>query len=407
MTTTGVDYSFWRPALTKLKGDGFTFVSRYLSWLPNGKVIDKTEYNALIAAGFTVFLNWEYAAKDALRGAAGGTKDATEAVRQAQALGYPKGATIYFSADFDETPAQAVTVLAYSIAAAQGGARRRLPVRHVRRLLHGQAAVRRARDRRRVADLRLVRWPVGLARSPAPGEERHRGRPGRQGRDLGHRLRRGQEAAGPRGEPKPPVYLKYPLPSSDWYGVDDGTRHSHSGKSAADRPNIKRIQKLVGVVPGRDLRHQHEGPRHAVAEGQAAVARRRVRPQELERRQVHALMCYWRNPYHKPNRAPRRDLMNIKSFAIYAGERALKTLGQTALALVIAAHGILDVSWVHVADVAGLAMVVSVLTSLASVTGGSLSEPEPKSVVSPDPETDLSVDTVSTDVNPANEVPAI
>jgi Putative lactococcus lactis phage r1t holin len=94
---------------------------------------------------------------------------------------------------------------------------------------------------------------------------------------------------------------------------------------------------------------------------------------------------------------------NIKGFAVYAGERALKTLAQTALALIIAAHGVLDVSWVHVGDVAGLAMIVSILTSLVSATGGTVPAARPATVVSPDPETDLSVDAVTDAVNRAND----
>lgn len=48
-------------------------------------------------------------------------------------------------------------------------------------------------------------------------------------------------------------------------------------------------------------------------------------------------------------------------------ERAIKTLAQTAAALIVAAGtGLLDTDWLTVASVAGMAAVVSLLTSIAS-----------------------------------------
>lgn len=113
----GVDYAWARPNLGQLWSLGYRFVSRYLSWLPNGKVIGAAERDALLAQGFDIALNWEFDAKDALGGAGAGDKNGTEAVRQAKALGYPAGSTIYFSVDFDVTEAQQVTVNAYIAAA--------------------------------------------------------------------------------------------------------------------------------------------------------------------------------------------------------------------------------------------------------------------------------------------------
>jgi len=249
MTTTGIDYAWWRPSLSKIKGDGFTFVSRYLSWLPNGKVINKAEYDALINAGFTVFLNWEYAAKDALRGAAGGTKDAIEAVRQAKALGYPAGATIYFSADFDETPSQAPTVLAYSVAAAK--VVRAAGYRYG--TYGGYYAVKRLFDAHAIDDAwQTYAWSGGQWDSRAHLRQVLNGIYGGQAdRDVMVGTVYGAVKKPPA--PKPPAYLKYPLPSSDWFGVDDGTPHSHSGKTSADKANVKRIQKLVGAGQDGDF----------------------------------------------------------------------------------------------------------------------------------------------------------
>ncbi|MCW2287051.1 r1t family holin [Leucobacter luti] len=59
--------------------------------------------------------------------------------------------------------------------------------------------------------------------------------------------------------------------------------------------------------------------------------------------------------------------MLTKRFWIAAAERAVKTFAQTAVAILTAgATGLLDVDWGQMASVAGLAAVVSLLTSIAS-----------------------------------------
>ncbi len=62
-----------------------------------------------------------------------------------------------------------------------------------------------------------------------------------------------------------------------------------------------------------------------------------------------------------------------RTFWTAALERAVKTLAQTAVALVsVAGLGFLDVDWAQIGSVAGLAAVVSILTSIASAgVGGS------------------------------------
>lgn len=59
--------------------------------------------------------------------------------------------------------------------------------------------------------------------------------------------------------------------------------------------------------------------------------------------------------------------MFTKLFAIAALERAIKTFCQTAAAILTGnITGLLDVDWVQLASVSGLAALVSVLTSVAS-----------------------------------------
>lgn len=96
----GLDYTeeIAPPALTAA---GATVVFRYLSWLPNRKVIGAAEYARLVGAGLTVVLNWEFRATDWLGGAAVAIMHATEAVRQARALGYPSGHALIGSCDMD------------------------------------------------------------------------------------------------------------------------------------------------------------------------------------------------------------------------------------------------------------------------------------------------------------------
>tara|TARA_R110000772_G_scaffold15034_2_gene42959 strand:+ start:641 stop:841 length:201 start_codon:yes stop_codon:yes gene_type:complete len=57
----------------------------------------------------------------------------------------------------------------------------------------------------------------------------------------------------------------------------------------------------------------------------------------------------------------------------YSLERALKTLAQTAVAVITASQvaGIIEVSWLDVVSVSALAGVVSLLTSVANYKAGS------------------------------------
>jgi hypothetical protein len=55
----------------------------------------------------------------------------------------------------------------------------------------------------------------------------------------------------------------------------------------------------------------------------------------------------------------------LKDYVDYALERAVKTVAQTALAAIgVGVAGILDVDWLNVLSVSGLAGVMSLLTSV-------------------------------------------
>lgn len=61
-----------------------------------------------------------------------------------------------------------------------------------------------------------------------------------------------------------------------------------------------------------------------------------------------------------------------KQFLLAAAERGIKTVAQTAAALIVAAGvGLLNADWVAIGSVAGMAGLVSILTSVGSgaITG--------------------------------------
>jgi len=68
---------------------------------------------------------------------------------------------------------------------------------------------------------------------------------------------------------------------------------------------------------------------------------------------------------------------NISEFLNYAGERAIKTVAQSALATIAADQviGVLDVDWLTVVSVAALAGILSLLTSVAFPSGSKSDEP--------------------------------
>ena len=110
----GIDYSFGGGlSAAEMKSHGVTFVARYLDYLPNGKVINKAEFDNIIHGGMAVVLVWEGTGKDCIRGHAGGVADAHEAERQANALGAP-GTIIYFApCDYDAPPGDQAMIDAY------------------------------------------------------------------------------------------------------------------------------------------------------------------------------------------------------------------------------------------------------------------------------------------------------
>ncbi|WOX14673.1 peptidoglycan-binding protein [Streptomyces sp. N50] len=109
-TGYGIDYSDASLTAGSVASAGYGFVCRYLSWLPNPKVLTLSEAQALTAADLGIVSNWE---SDGLQDWQSGVPSdpysqgaghATEAERQALANGMPSSRPIYFSVDFDLQP---------------------------------------------------------------------------------------------------------------------------------------------------------------------------------------------------------------------------------------------------------------------------------------------------------------
>lgn len=112
----GLDYAGGRPGGAAIAAAGYRFVCRYLSdggpGLP-GKLLTPWEADDLRANNIEIVSNWETSAEEMLNGFPAGVTDAAAALATATACGMPANRPIYFSADFDATPAQQEPVNAY------------------------------------------------------------------------------------------------------------------------------------------------------------------------------------------------------------------------------------------------------------------------------------------------------
>ena len=103
--SVGIDYAWVRPGGAAIAGRSYRFVARYLS-NDGSKNLSGPELADLKAQGLPVVVIWESTDIRALSGAAGGVADAQAALAQANALGVPASAPIYFAIDFPITPDQ-------------------------------------------------------------------------------------------------------------------------------------------------------------------------------------------------------------------------------------------------------------------------------------------------------------
>jgi hypothetical protein len=94
-----IDYSFARPTPAAIKAAGVSGVMRYLGGSRN-KDLTAGEAADLLAQGLWIGLNWESSAQRVnVGGMAGGLDDAHSANAQADQIGAPHDAVIFYSCD--------------------------------------------------------------------------------------------------------------------------------------------------------------------------------------------------------------------------------------------------------------------------------------------------------------------
>lgn len=121
MAVLGLDFAGGIPSSAAIKAAGYRFVLRYLTdggtELP-GKLLTRTEYLDRQAHGIAVAVNFETTADRMLSGFEGGARDAQTATEAINLIGYPTDRPVFFSADYDFTPAEQPLVNAYLTGAA-------------------------------------------------------------------------------------------------------------------------------------------------------------------------------------------------------------------------------------------------------------------------------------------------
>lgn len=113
MSTQGIDFARGRPDPAKVRGNGFTFVVRYVSTTGNAKNLTVAEARSYLAAGLGVVVVFERDAERPFGGASVGRIDGMSALAQVTALGLPTRCPVYAAVDSDVTAGQMRDVLAY------------------------------------------------------------------------------------------------------------------------------------------------------------------------------------------------------------------------------------------------------------------------------------------------------
>ena len=60
-------------------------------------------------------------------------------------------------------------------------------------------------------------------------------------------------------------------------------------------------------------------------------------------------------------------MTNFKGWAKAAGVRAIKTFAQSLVSMVTVGQAFVDINWIHILSVSGVAAVISIVTSLAGL----------------------------------------
>lgn len=113
MEIPGCDFSYAKPDPSAMAGAGYTFAIGYVS-PTSSKNLSADQFTAYRNAGMAVGLVWESTAGRALEGTSAGAADGTAAEQQANALGYPVDAVIFFAVDQDTTFADYGNIQTYA-----------------------------------------------------------------------------------------------------------------------------------------------------------------------------------------------------------------------------------------------------------------------------------------------------
>jgi len=111
--TIGFDFSYSKPNAAAMAHAGYEFLIGYLSPNP-AKNLSRHQMQAYRNAGIHVGLVWESTAGRALGGRAAGRHDGREAEKQANALGYPAQAVIFFAVDKNTDRSDRPAIRAYA-----------------------------------------------------------------------------------------------------------------------------------------------------------------------------------------------------------------------------------------------------------------------------------------------------
>ena len=111
--TIGFDFSYTKPNPAAMAEAGYEFLIGYVSPTP-AKNLSRRQVAAYRRAGISVGLVWESTAGRALEGRAAGRQDGRAAEKQANALGYPVRAVIFFAVDKNTDRSDRPAIRAYA-----------------------------------------------------------------------------------------------------------------------------------------------------------------------------------------------------------------------------------------------------------------------------------------------------
>jgi hypothetical protein len=114
MEIPGFDCSYTKPGWMEMQAAGYTFMVGYVSPNSAKNLTAGNFYDYHVRAGMAVGLVWEATPGRALQGSSAGTADGKAAELQANAIGYPVDAVIFFAVDQDTTSANYAAIQAYA-----------------------------------------------------------------------------------------------------------------------------------------------------------------------------------------------------------------------------------------------------------------------------------------------------